>query len=88
MPYSRAKEKRSQKKAMWPDLRYGPNGECKLFNAPHEVPEGWKQRADEEYTPPAAVPLDREQLIKGLEDKGIVINPIWGRAHMKKVLDD
>ena len=32
MPYSKSKIKSLAAPVMWPDLRYGPNGECKLFH--------------------------------------------------------
>jgi hypothetical protein len=72
---------------MWPDLRYGPNGECKLFFAPHEVPYGWTQRPDVPFVPPEQLGLDKEKLIAELEAKGIKVDPTWGKAHLKKVLD-
>ena len=88
MPYSRSKEKRLAKQVMWPDLRYGPNGEEKLFYAAHEVPEGWTTKPDPGYVPPDQPEHDRDALVAKLQANGIEINPIWGKAHMQKVLDD
>ncbi len=73
---------------MWPDLRYGPNGECKLFYAPEDVPHGWRQRPDQPYVVEhAPIALTKEELIEQLQNKGVEIDPRWGLAHLKKVLD-
>lgn len=88
MPYSRAKEKRLARETKWPDLRYSPTGEAKLFYAAADVPAGWSQRAPIIRTlwkPPEL--LDRAELIRQLTDKGITINPTWADAHMKRILD-
>lgn len=72
---------------MWPDLRYGPKGECKLFDRPEDVPHGWTRRPDQPYeVPELPVRATKEELIQKLQDKGIDINPIWGIAHLQKVL--
>lgn len=90
MPYSRSKFKKSRPPVMWPDLRYGPNGECKLFNAPEEVPLGWKARVelDPGYVAPESLKPNRPTVIQRLIDKGIEPNPTWSVAYMMRMLDD
>lgn len=85
--YSKSKEKRLLKKVMWPDLRYGPNGECKLFSSAHEVPEGWTAKPDIPYVTPEQLQLDKDKLAAELTSRGIDVHPTWGKAHMKKMLD-
>lgn len=73
----------------WPGWWYGPNGEGKIFEAAHEVPLGWVNHLGHTlFKPVEPIVLDKDDLIRELTAKGIEINPIWGNAHMKKVLDD
>jgi hypothetical protein len=89
MPYSRGKEKRLAKLVKWPDLRYNPvTGEAKLFHEAKDVPLGWLTKRPKITIPRVGVVLDREQLVRELTDLGIEINPTWGTAHMKRILDD
>lgn len=81
-----ARAKREPKR--WPAWRFGPNGESQIFNGPEEVPYGWVSSPGQVFEPvPESPKLDKEDLTRQLEAKGIKINPIWGLAHMKKVLD-
>jgi hypothetical protein len=88
MPYSKSKEKKLSKKVCWPDLRYGPNGEEKLFYRPEDVPPGWTNKRDQVYIAPSVTELNREELVATLNEFGVVVNPIWGKAHLKKMIDD
>lgn len=72
----------------WPAWKYGPYGEAVVFEKPEDVPFGWTDKPQEQFTPPEAEALDHDALVKALLDLGVEINPIWGDAHLKKVLDD
>jgi hypothetical protein len=87
MPYSRAKEKRAAKLLLWPDIRYSPTGEAKLFNAPSEVPPGWVSKHPGDSVARPAEHLDHDALVLELTKRGIAINPIWGNAHLKRIID-
>lgn len=89
MAYSKAYEKRAKRRAPWPDLRYDPlTGDCKLFFSADEVPKGWVQKRPSPFQQKLASTYDRHELEAQLRAKGVVINPRWGVAHMKKVLDE
>jgi hypothetical protein len=89
MPFSRGlTKKREGRSKLWPDLRYGPNGECQLFFSEAEVPEGWTKNKDDKYEVNDTKPPSKDELVKALQDRGIQVNPIWGIAHLQKVLDD
>jgi hypothetical protein len=87
MPYSRSKEKRLSRASPWPDLRYSPTGEAKLFQSAKDVPFGWTLKPPTNSMPRTTQVLDRDELIAELTKKEIAIKPTWGTAHMKKVLD-
>lgn len=76
----------------WPSWRYGPEGQAEIFQREEDVPDGWGRKPGE--TGPVFVPkptppvLDRTVLIDELHRYGVEINPTWGVAHMKKVIDD
>lgn len=75
---------------IWPSWRYGPNGEKAIFKAPEDVPFGWtsKQGTPEPIIElPPVVILDRDELVAELTERGIAINPTWGNAHMKRIID-
>lgn len=76
----------------WPSWRYGPGGQSAIFQAEEDVPEGWTKKpgeAPEVYVPRSApIMLDRTALVEELYRNGIEIDPTWGVAHMKRVLDD
>lgn len=88
MPYSRSKQKRIDRQGKWPDLRYSPSGEVKLFYSAEEVPDGWTTKAQIEYKSLPTVVLNKEELIEELINRGIEIDPTWGNAQLKKVLDN
>lgn len=75
----------------WPSWRYGPNGQSAIFKCEEDVPPGWTKKPGEQ--PEVFVQREYELLDKGklwleLEAKGVEIDPTWGVAHMKKVLDN
>lgn len=76
----------------WPGWRYGPDGEAAIFQCEADVPLGWTRKPGEQpepFTPkPAPEVLDVGELVLQLEQAGVEINPTWGVAHMKKVIDD
>ncbi len=71
----------------WPSWRYGPFGESAIFNSEAEVPYGWTKKAGEVYVPPESAFPDEATLVSQLEAQGITIDPTWGIAHMKRILD-
>lgn len=73
---------------MWPHWYYGPDGESGVFNSAEEVPAGWAPTpGGKPYEQPKSTTLDREDLVRQLEAVGVVINPVWGNAHLKRILD-
>lgn len=76
----------------WPSWRYGPGGQSAIYQCEADVPEGWTRKPDEApevfMARPEPVRLDRAVLIDELHRYDIEINPTWGVAQMKKVLDD
>lgn len=89
MPHSRYYEKHPRKRPPWPDLRYNiQTGEAKLFNNPEEVPEGWVVRKAALFDKTEAKTFDRDELTAKLIAVGVQVDPKWGTAHLKKVLDD
>jgi hypothetical protein len=87
MPYSRAKEKRLAKLKRWPDIRYGPSGQIKLFYSPEEVPFGWTSDKPSTHMSQVDELLDHDELIAKLTEMGVEINHTWGHAHMKRIID-
>lgn len=74
----------------WPAWRFNPiTGDGEVFQCEEDVPEGWTGAPVEleifEHT--TFEPLDQEAILAALIDKGVDIDPTWGVAHMKKVLD-
>ena len=75
----------------WPGWRYGPDGEGAIFNRQEDVPEGWTRRPgipEPTFIRPTTKTLSRGDLIAQLTEHGIEVNPLWGNAHMQKVLND
>lgn len=73
----------------WPSWRYGPHGEAQIFGSAEEVPQGWQRKPwYEEFETPEVQYHDKDQLIHDLEALGYTVDPTWGVAHMKKVLDN
>lgn len=74
----------------WPSWRYGPGGQSAIFQTQEDVPDGWTKKpgeAEEEIIARSPVYYDRLALVAELTQRGISIDPRWGVAHMKKVLD-
>ena len=86
------RKRKEQPDWRWPSWRYGPGGQSAIFQKEEDVPEGWTKKPDEApevfEERPVTVALDGDFLRTELKKRGIEINPIWGHAHMKKVLDD
>ena len=75
--------------AEWPRWYHGPDGQSEIFNSLAEVPYGWVKNKPPEFVPtPPPEAIDRDTIIARLTELGVEINPIWGDAHLKKVLDD
>lgn len=74
----------------WPSWRYGPNGESAIFHRQEDVPQDWTRKPGEQPDPlpdMVIVRHDRDELITKLTELGIAINPTWGTAHMKRIID-
>ena len=76
----------------WPAWRFGPKGESAIFQCAADVPDDWKTAYDiEEDRDVPRHPCeehDPDELRSKLLELGVEVNPIWGTAHLKKVLDD
>ncbi len=84
--------KKIERGPIWPAWFYGPNEQSSIFDKAEDVPEGWTRKrgevkVDYELHKPAVI-LDRVELVAKLNEHGVEIHPLWGNAHMKKVLDD
>lgn len=72
----------------FPGWFHSPSGDCAIFEKAEDVPLGWANKPFTTYEAPTPPTVDVEDTIKQLTDLGVEINPIWGAAHLKKVLDD
>lgn len=76
---------------IWPSWFYSPiNEDCGIFSSQEMVPEGWTRKRgvpEPQIEAPTFVPLDKAALLDELLTRNIDINPQWGSAHMKKVVD-
>ena len=73
----------------WPCWYFGPDGEKKLCDGINDVPSGWKNRPQPAYeAPEQRVFLEFDDLVKQLTDRGIKIDPRWGRAKLQEVLEN
>jgi hypothetical protein len=72
----------------WPRWMYDPSGEGQIFEKESDVPEGWVRTPGEVYVKTGPVLYDHADLVRQAEAKGIEINPIWGSAHLKRMLND
>lgn len=87
--FSKALQNKEKKRAPWPDLRYNlATGEAKLFLKPEDVPKGWVTKPRLKLTSKQPVVYDKQRLINQLQKLNVTIDPKWGVAHLKKVLDD
>lgn len=71
----------------WPSWMYNVEGEGRIFEKESDVPEGWTRKIGEIYEKARPVIHDHEYLVTQLTAAGIEINPIWGSAHLKRILD-
>ena len=71
----------------WPRWMYSPTGEGQIFQKESDVPEGWVRKIGDVYVKSGPVVYDYDDLVRQLNEKNIEINPIWGLAHMKRILD-
>lgn len=59
-----------------------------MFAAESFVPYGWTKKPGEPFIPPPSPIIhDKADLLSQLVAKGIEVNPTWGTAQLKKVLD-
>lgn len=72
----------------WPCWFYGPDGHEEIFNSRAEVPSGWTKLKPRVFEPVDPLNVDEDSVRLELEKLGVVIDPTWGKAHLKKVLDD
>lgn len=73
----------------WPCWYHSPDGETKMFNSIQEVPSGWTRKPQQQYVAPEPKALlDFDEIIQQLKELGVHIDPRWGRAKLKEVLDD
>ncbi len=59
-----------------------------IYKSQDEVPEGWSRKKPEEYRAPQPPSYDKADLVQQLQDLDVIIDPRWGVAQLKKVLDD
>ena len=74
----------------WPAWFYGPDDQAAVFPSQDLVPEGWTRRkgdVEPEYIARPTVILDRGELVEQLVAMNVDINPTWGNAHMKRIID-
>lgn len=71
----------------WPRWMYDPMGEGQIFEKESDVPEGWVRTPGEIYVKFEPVMYDYDDLVRQLEAKEIEVNPIWGNAHLKRIID-
>lgn len=75
-------------KVSWPSWYHAPNGDSAIFESEEEVPDGWTRKPQSLYEAPTVVPIDREATIARLQQLDIFIDPRWGSAKLKKVLEE
>lgn len=76
---------------IWPAWFYSPiNEDCGIFSVQESVPEGWTRKrgeAEPEIEVHHTEILDKSVLTDQLVALGVDINPTWGNAHMKRIID-
>lgn len=84
------RRKAQPKGPIWPSWRYGPDGKSGVFESELDVPDGWGLKPGE-FPPPKedkpTIFLDRAELVIELQQRNIDIDPTWGVAHMKRIID-
>lgn len=72
----------------WPQAWWNPaTGEERVFFSREQVPYGWTDVKPTIFEPPAGVELDHDELVAKLTEMGVEINPLWGNAHMKRIIE-
>lgn len=75
----------------WPAWFFSPDGDSAIFDRQEDVPDGWVNNVvvlPEPFVPAPAVLHDQDELMAELIRLSVDIDPTWGVAHMKKVIDD
>lgn len=75
-------------KESWPAWFHAPNGDSAIFQTRSEVPDGWTRKKQSEYNAPTAVAIDKDATIARLKQLKIFVDPRWGAAKLKKVLEE
>lgn len=86
-----ARRSRTIKDYSWPSWRYGPDGESAIFKCAEDVPIGWVRRpgdVEEAHVLREPVRLDREALLKELQDKGIIASSKWSSAYIQELVNN
>lgn len=83
--------KRKRPDFSWPSWRYGPDGEAEIFKCEADVLNGWTKKPGEPEEPRIECPLvrlDRDALLKQLQDSGIIASSKWSTAYIKELVDN
>lgn len=72
----------------WPAWFHAPNGDSAIYQDQASVPNGWSRKKQTPFIASPALSVDAEDTKKQLFDLGVWIDPRWGAAHLKKVLDE
>lgn len=75
-------------KISWPAWFHAPDGDSAIFHSEEEVPDGWTRQKQSEYEAPQPRAIDKDAVVARLKELGVFIDPRWGAAHLKKVLDE
>lgn len=73
---------------VWPAWFHAPNGDSAIFQLQEDVPEGWSRKRQSAYEAPTPLAVDKEATLARLMKLGVLIDPRWGSAQLKKVLDE
>lgn len=81
-------QRRRRNRIEWPAWWFNLDGESQLFEKAEDVPEGWTPK------PPAvlyeikeqSLTIDKEKVIKQLEEFGVSVDPRWGAAKLHATL--
>lgn len=73
---------------VFPAWFHAPNGDSAVFQLQEDVPEGWSRKRQSAYEAPTPLAVDKESVLARLCALNIFIDPRWGVAHLKKVLDE
>ena len=82
-------QRRRRNSIEWPAWRFSPDGESQLFEKAEDVPEGWTSKLPSAiYETSEQVSVDKEKVIKQLEEYGVELDPRWGAAKLQEVLKE